>query len=86
MESTSLLTTPVEVPPVPAAGRVFSVKTNAETNSFINHLVMPESHPSLKREDAAVSSSSVTSCLNKEPGRKASSSSALVNAGGGTCF
>jgi len=85
MESTSLLTTPVEVPPVPAAGRVFSVKTNAETNSFINHLVMPESHPSLKREGADVSSSSVTSCLNKEPGRKASSS-ALVSAGGGTCF
>lgn len=85
MESTSLLTTPVEVPPVPAAGRVFSVRTNAETNSFINHLVMPESHPSLKREGTDVSSSSVTSCLNKEPGRKASSS-ALVSAGGGTCF
>lgn len=52
---------------------------------LLDHLVMLDSQPSLKREGVAASSSSVASCLNKEPGRKASSS-ALRTAAGGPCW
>lgn len=44
---------------------------------------MPESQPSLKRDGATVSSSSVTSCRNREPGRAASSS--LGSTGAAAC-
>lgn len=40
---------------------------------LLPHLVKPESQPSLKRDGAAASSSSVRSCRNSEPGRASSS-------------
>lgn len=50
---------------------------------LLPHLVMPESQPSLKRDGATVSSSSVTSCRNREPGRAVSSS--LGSTGAAAC-
>lgn len=47
------------------------------------HLVMLESHPSLNSEGAAESSSSVTSCLNREPA--CLGSSAWESTGGAAC-
>lgn len=47
------------------------------------HLVMLESHPSLNSEGATESSSSVTSCLNREPA--CLGSSARESAGGAAC-
>lgn len=48
-----------------------------------NYLVILESQPSLNNEDADESSSSLTSCLNKEPG--CIGSSVLESSGGPTC-
>lgn len=50
---------------------------------FPHYLVILESQPSLNNEGAEVSSSSLTNCLNKEPG--CVRSSALESAGGTTC-